>query len=130
MANHQAVTLGGQWGFFELNTMMPLIGHNLLESIELLGAATANFATQCVAGLQGHRDRPAHGGAGAGHLHRPRPRHRLRRRRRHRQGGLPSGRTVRQVAREQTSLSDAELERLLDPAAMTEPGLTGAPMGG
>ena len=41
-----------------------------------------------------------------------------------------SGKTVRQVARERTSLSDDELERLLNPEAMTEPGLTGAPMGG
>ena len=41
-----------------------------------------------------------------------------------------SGKTVREVAREHTALSDAELDRLLDPAAMTEPGLTGAPTGG
>ena len=37
MGNHHAVTLGGQWGFFELNTMMPLIAHNLLQAIDLLG---------------------------------------------------------------------------------------------
>jgi fumarate hydratase class II len=41
-----------------------------------------------------------------------------------------SGRTIREVARERTSLSEEELDRILDPAAMTEPGLTGAPAGG
>jgi fumarate hydratase class II len=41
-----------------------------------------------------------------------------------------SGRTIREVAREQTSLSEDELDRVLDPVAMTQPGLTGAPAGG
>ena len=41
-----------------------------------------------------------------------------------------TGRTIREVAREKTSLSDADLDRLLDPSGMTEPGLTGAPGGG
>jgi len=36
-----------------------------------------------------------------------------------------TGRTVREVARERTQLSEEELTRLLDPAAMTEPGLGG-----
>ena len=39
-------------------------------------------------------------------------------------------RTVREVAREKTSLSDADLTRILDPEKMTEPGLGGAPAGG
>jgi fumarate hydratase class II len=41
-----------------------------------------------------------------------------------------SGRSIREVAREQTALSEEELARVLDPVAMTEPGLTGAPVGG
>ncbi len=36
-----------------------------------------------------------------------------------------SGRTIREVAREKTSLTEAELDELLDPAKMTEPGLGG-----
>ncbi|MGH2369693.1 MAG: class II fumarate hydratase, partial [Chloroflexota bacterium] len=58
MGNYHAVTLGGQWGFFELNTMMPLIGHNLLESIDLLAAASANFSAQCVKGLEAMESGP------------------------------------------------------------------------
>jgi fumarate hydratase class II len=41
-----------------------------------------------------------------------------------------SNRTIREVAREQTSLTDDELSEVLDPAAMTRPGLSGAPAGG
>jgi fumarate hydratase class II len=41
-----------------------------------------------------------------------------------------TGKTIREVAKEKTSLSDEELDRILDPATMTEPGLTGAPAGG
>jgi fumarate hydratase, class II len=41
-----------------------------------------------------------------------------------------SGRTIREVAREKTELSDEELDGLLDPAKMTEPGLGGGPAGG
>ena len=40
-----------------------------------------------------------------------------------------TGRTIREVAREKTQLSEAELDRLLDPAKMTEPGLGGGPAG-
>jgi fumarate hydratase class II len=41
-----------------------------------------------------------------------------------------SGRTVREVARERTNLSQKELDRILDPAAMTEPGLGSGPVSG
>jgi fumarate hydratase class II len=41
-----------------------------------------------------------------------------------------TGRTIREVAREKTELSDSELDTLLDPAKMTEPGLGGGPAGG
>ena len=41
-----------------------------------------------------------------------------------------TGRTIRDLARERTSLSDADLDRILDPAAMVEPGRTFASAGG
>lgn len=47
-----ALTLAGQGGYFQLNTMMPLMVHNLLESIALLSAAATALDTQCVAGLE------------------------------------------------------------------------------
>ena len=44
-------------GAFELNTMMPVIAYDLLESIELLAAASRNFAERCIAGLEANETR-------------------------------------------------------------------------
>jgi len=52
IGNHQAVTVGGMQGHFELNVFMPLIGSNVLRSIELLAIGMAGFATRCVDGLE------------------------------------------------------------------------------
>ena len=52
IGNDAAVTFGGTFGNFELNTMMPLISYNLLESIELLASGSRVFARRCVAGLE------------------------------------------------------------------------------
>jgi fumarate hydratase class II len=41
-----------------------------------------------------------------------------------------TNRTIREVAKERTQLSDGELDRLLDPEKMTEPGLGGGPASG
>src|SRR3954464_6658391 len=52
IGNDTSITLAGQNGNFELNTMLPLIAYNLLQSIEILGNAAANLAEQCVKGLR------------------------------------------------------------------------------
>ena len=44
IGNDSAITLGGLSGNFELNVMMPLIAHNLLQSIRLLANAVHNFS--------------------------------------------------------------------------------------
>jgi fumarate hydratase class II len=52
-----AIAWGCAAGNFELNTMMPLIAYDLLDSIELLSNATHNFATRCVDGLEVNADK-------------------------------------------------------------------------
>jgi fumarate hydratase class II len=52
IGNDAAIALGGAFGNFELNVMMPLIAHNLLQSIELLSNGTRVFVQRCVAGLE------------------------------------------------------------------------------
>ncbi len=52
IGNHQAVTVGGMQGHLELNVFKPLIGANVLRSIELLSIGMDSFATRCVAGLE------------------------------------------------------------------------------
>ncbi len=49
--NDTAILLGGQFGSFELNTALPLIAHNLLQSIRLLTSAATLFNERCVRGI-------------------------------------------------------------------------------
>ena len=59
IGNHQAVTVGGMQGHLELNVFKPLIGANVLRSIELLSIGMETFAKNCVEGLQPNRERIA-----------------------------------------------------------------------
>ena len=59
IGNHQAVTVGGMQGHLELNVFKPLIGANVLRSIDLLGVAMESFAERCVDGLEPDRRRIA-----------------------------------------------------------------------
>ena len=121
-----AVTCGGVLGNFELNTMMPLLAHNLLTSIALLANAAALFHHRCVEGLEADRGRcgdlveqslalctalaPVIGYDRAAALAKT---------------AWAEGRTVREVALAAKVLPAEELERLLDPRPMTTPGIPG-----
>jgi fumarate hydratase class II len=59
MGNHVAVTIGGMQGHLELNVFKPLVGANVLRSIDLLATGMASFADRCVDGLEPDRDRIA-----------------------------------------------------------------------
>jgi fumarate hydratase class II len=122
VGNDAAVAFAGAAGsIFELNLMMPVAAHNLLGSIELLAAAARNFADQCVSGIEqtGHGPEmverglmlatalaPAIGYDAAADLAK---------------AAFKEGKTIRELARERTDLTDEQLDRLLDPKAMTEP---------
>jgi fumarate hydratase class II len=57
MGNDVAVGIGGASGNFELNVFKPLIIHNVLQSIRLLGDAARNFEEFCAAGIEANRPR-------------------------------------------------------------------------
>jgi len=57
VGNDTAILLGGQSGYFELNTALPLITHNLLLSIRLLISATNLFCRKCVEGITANPER-------------------------------------------------------------------------
>ncbi len=57
MGNDTTVAWSGANGNFELNVMMPVMAHNLLESIDLLANAAATFATKCVDGIEVNAER-------------------------------------------------------------------------
>jgi len=130
VANDLAITLGGMGGQFELNTMLPLITRNLLESIDLLAASARNFGARLVRGIAADHERiarmledslalatalaPAIGYDAAAAIAKE---------------AAASGRTVREVAAAKGVLPPADLDRLLDPRAMTQGGFLGGKPG-
>ena len=130
LGNDAAIAVAGQWGNFELNTMLPVAAHNLLQSIELLANAARVFEERCVRGLRATSRGPELVERGLMMATALVPAIGYDAAVRVAQEAARTGETVRDVTRRLTSLSEEELARLLDPAQMTEPGLTGAPIGG
>ncbi|MCA1814287.1 MAG: class II fumarate hydratase [Halobacteriales archaeon] len=125
--NSLAVTIGGQWGQLDLQTQLPMMTRNLLESIALLSNVSRAFADKCVSGIAANRERcqslieysasmvtplaPRIGYDKAADIAKL---------------ALKERRTVREVAYEKSGLSKAEVDALLDPRKQTEPGGTGS----
>jgi fumarate hydratase, class II len=59
IGNHQAVTVGAMQGHLELNVFKPMIGANVLRSIDLLSIAMESFTLRCINGLEPNRERIA-----------------------------------------------------------------------
>ena len=59
IGNHMAITVGGMQGHLELNVFKPMIGANVLRSIDLLSTAMISFAERCIDGLEPDRERIA-----------------------------------------------------------------------
>jgi len=131
VGNDQSVAFAALQGSnFELNVMMPVAAYNLLQSIELLAHAADNFTTNCIVGLTATQNGPDMVERGLMTTTALAPEIGYDAAAAIAKEAFASGRTIREVAREKTSLTADDLERLLDPSGMTEPGLTGAPGGG
>ncbi|HKC76649.1 MAG TPA: lyase family protein, partial [Chloroflexota bacterium] len=122
MGNDVTITIGGQAGNFEINVMMPVVAYNLLQSIALLASAADNFVEQCIAGLKATERGPQMVERGLAICTALAPRIGYDAAAEIAKEAARSGRTIREVAGERTSLSEEELTRILDPVAMTEPG--------
>ena len=121
------IAWAGANGNFELNVMMPVMAHNLLCSIRLLGNVIDILADKCVGGIVANRARcqelvelsmamvtslaPKIGYDRAAEIAKE---------------SAKTGRTVREICREKRVLPEAELDAALDPVAMTEPGGEGS----
>ena len=57
VGNDSTITWSGANGNFELNVMMPVMAHNLLESVTLLANAARTFASRCIDGIEVNEDR-------------------------------------------------------------------------
>jgi fumarate hydratase, class II len=122
--NDATVAVAGQSGNFQLNVMLPVVALNLLQSIDLLANACTCLADRAIAGFTVNVD----------NINRALDRNpilvtALNPVIGYEQGAAiakkayAEGRPVKEVAREMTDLTDEELDRLLDPTALTEGGI-------
>jgi len=130
MGNHTTITIAGQSGNFEINVMMPVSAYNLLQSISLLASVTRNFTEQCIKGIKATTKGPEMVERGLAISTALAPIIGYDEAASISKEAYKTGKTVREVARERTNLSEEELDRILDPASMTKPGLEGGPAGG
>ncbi|MBA3473949.1 MAG: aspartate ammonia-lyase, partial [Rubrobacter sp.] len=119
IGNDTTIALAGQGGNFELNTMLPLIAYNLLQSIDLLGSAAANLADQTVAGLEATERGPELVENGLMLATALAPEVGYDKAAEISKEAFKTGQTIREVAREQTDLSEEELDEALDAKKMT-----------
>src|SRR5580704_14018972 len=125
--NDTCITWAGANGNFDLNVMMPVMAHDLLESIRLLANAIDAFCEKCVRGIVANKERcrelvelsmamvtslaPIIGYDRAAEIAKE---------------SAKTGKTVREICRERHVLPEPELHRALDPVEMTKPGGEGA----
>jgi fumarate hydratase, class II len=131
IGNDTTITLAGQSGNFQLNVMLPVIAHNLLESIRLLANVARVLADSAIAGFKVNEARIAEAldrnpilvtalnpvigyekGAAIA------------------KKAYAQGRPILEVAEKMTDLPRAELAKLLDPAELTTGGIKGGGSGG
>ena len=124
MGNDQTIALcGAAGGQFQLNVMMPVMGHAALESVRLMAAGARAFAELCLRGMEANREaclasvekslsmvtglNPYIGYQQAAALAKE---------------AFTTGKTIRELCREKKILPDDQLEQALDPWRMTRPG--------
>jgi fumarate hydratase, class II len=130
MGNSTTITIAGQSGNFEINVMMPVAAYSILQSVGLLAAAARNFSEQCIKGLRATSKGPDMVERGLAICTALAPIIGYDAAASISKQAYSTGKTIREVARERTDLSEEDLDRILDPAAMTRPGLEGGPAGG
>jgi aspartate ammonia-lyase len=126
VGNDLAISMAVQAGQLELNVMMPLMNHNLLQSIEILTNAIAAFTERCVSGIVADEERCRYyvertmglatalntyiGYANAAAVAKE---------------ALQTGRSIVDLVREKGLLPEDQIAAILDPRKMTEPGIPG-----
>ncbi|MBW3632940.1 MAG: class II fumarate hydratase [Chloroflexi bacterium] len=129
--NCQAIAIGGQWGQLDLNVMLPMMARNMLESVRLLANASRVFVDRALAGLQANREQaesyiegsismatalnPLIGYDKAATIAKK---------------AHATGRTVRDLAYEESGLTREQVDDALHPHRQTEAGTGGGASGG
>jgi aspartate ammonia-lyase len=126
IGNDTVITWATGAGQLELNVMMPVMAHNLLQSLEILTNALRTLNLRCAAGITADEVRCRRYAESTSALATVlNPRIGYDRAAQIVKEALASGRTVVEVARESSGLSEEDLGRLFDIASMAEPGAQG-----
>ena len=123
IGNDTTITVAGQSGNFQLNVMLPVIAHNVLESVEILSSSAVALADKAIATFEVRQDNldmslarnpilvtalnPIIGYLKAAEIAKK---------------AYKQGRAIIDVAEDETELDRATLERLLDPRQLTQGG--------
>jgi fumarate hydratase class II len=126
MGNHQTITVANTHGNFELNVMMPVMAHAMLESIDILTGSVEAFRTKCVEGIEANRERcrellelnPSIATALNAAIGYDKASEVAKR-------AAKERKPVRTIVLEMDLLSEEEVDELLDVRDMTEPGIPG-----
>ncbi len=125
--NDSCITWAGANGNFELNVMMPVMAHDLLESIRLLANVVNVFSERCVRGIVANKERCAElVELSMAMVTSLAPRIGYDRAAEIAKESARTGKTIREICLEKKVLPEAELQRVLDPVGMTEPGGEGS----
>jgi fumarate hydratase class II len=124
LGNDTTISIAGQSGNFQLNVMLPVVAYNLLQSIGILASSANCLAGTTIADFRVNEENidratgrnpilvtalnPVIGYEKGAAIAKK---------------AYAEGRAIRDVAKEMTDLTDSELDRLLDPAALTEGGI-------
>jgi len=122
IGNDLTVTLAAEAGQLQLNVMEPILAFNLFQSMQMLTAAVNTLTTKCIVGITANRERcrelvensigivtavmPAIGYKRATEVA---------------QEALETGTPVREILRRKNWMTEAELDEILSPEAMTKP---------
>ncbi|MCH7819724.1 MAG: class II fumarate hydratase [Candidatus Marinimicrobia bacterium] len=125
IGNDATITNAGQGGLLELNVMMPVMAHNLLQSVELLSTASATFATRCVDGIEVNKERAAElveqSLANATPLA---PLIGYDKAAKISKEAFKKGKTIRQILKSKKILSDDKINKVLNLMKLTKPGIS------
>ena len=123
IGNDAAIAIAGQSGNFEINVMMPVAAHNVLESIDILATSSRNLADQCISGLTATERGPQMVHRGLAIVTTLVPHVGYDAAAAIAKEAQATGKTVKEIAAVRTELSDKELDEILDPETMTDPRL-------
>ncbi|MBA2344524.1 MAG: class II fumarate hydratase [Rubrobacter sp.] len=120
IGNDATVAIAGQSGNFELNVMLPVLAYNLLQSTAILATTADNLTDQCISGIKATERGPELVEQGLMLATALAPGIGYDKAAEISKKAYKEGKTIREVAREDTDLSEEELDELLDARKMTQ----------